>query len=206
MIGRQACINRVGLGVRCRHAVGYTGLDKWWGYDTYHEGVRVVYRGESAEFDLANPAPGDGAVYNPLLPPSDQLSVTVNVNAHLLILANDDPNQCKLDLSGTFTTTGQTTIFYHVVDDKGEQSPVYKVAVDQTHSAFVHHPVDLSGAEPEGPTPGIDQGFSAIPTDRLQGFYQIQVVAPNATTSNFASYDIEPCKPRPDTIRSITGN
>jgi hypothetical protein len=196
----------VGLGVRCRHAVGYTGLDKFWGYDSYARAVRVVYRGASAEFDLANPALGQGGVYDPLFPPHSGLSQIVGINAQLLALPTDDPNECKLDLSGTFTTNGPTTIFYHLVNEIGEMSPVFRVAVDHTHTAFVHHRVDLSEREPEGPTPSIDQGFSSIPTDRLQGFYQIEVVSPQETTSNFANYDIGPCTNRPDTIHSIVGN
>jgi hypothetical protein len=193
---------KVGLTVRCGRVLGYTGLDKWYGTDTHEKIIRVVYRGASAEFDLMNPAPGDGAVYDPLLPP-DQLGNTVNVNASLLALTDDTANDCQLDLSGTFTTNGTTTIFYHLIDDKGVMSQLYKVAVDQTHVAFVYHPIDLSEREPEGPSPAMDRGFSAVPTDRLQGFYQIEVVSPDKTTSDIASYNIEPCYTRPDAIGTI---
>jgi hypothetical protein len=97
-------------------------------------------------------------------------------------------------------------IFYYLVDDTGGMSPLYKVAVDQTYAAFVSHPIDLSERELEGPVPAIDQGFSSLPTERLQGFYQIEVVSPHKTSSNIAEYNIEPCNTRPDTIHSVVGN
>lgn len=196
----------VGLSIRCAAVIGYTGTDKWWGRDTYAKEVRVVYRGASAEFDLSNPAPGDDGVYNPLLPPNQTFSIPPHVDAHLLALEDDDPDECKLHLSGTFITNGPMTVFYHLVDNFGEQSPVYKVEVNQTHNAFVHHTVDLSEIELDGPEPSIDQGFSVIPTDRLQGYYRIEVVSPVKTDSNIADYNVEPCKNRHDTINAIVGN
>lgn len=195
----------VGLSIRCAAVVGYTGLDKWWGYDTYSKEVRVVYRGASAEFDLTNPAPGDGGVYNPLLPPNQTFSIPPHVGAHLLALEDDDPDECKLHLSGTFTTNGPMTVFYHLVDNLGEQSPVYKVEVDQTQNAFVHHTVDLGEIEQDGPEPSIDPGFSAKPTDLLQGYYRIEVVSPVAAESDNASYSVKPCTNRPDSIKAIVG-
>ena len=195
----------VGFAVRCKRRVGYTGLKKWWGRATFRKPIRVVYRGASAEFDLNNLAPGQGSYFDPSLP-NGQLSDIVNVDANLLIVTDDQANDCTLNLSATFATNGETVIFYHLVDDRGEMSPLYKVAVDQTHTAFVNHVVDLSEREPEGPIPSVDKGFSAIPTDRLQGFYQIEVVSPYKTKSNIESFNIEPCKIRPDTINAIVGN
>jgi hypothetical protein len=191
--------------LRCKRAVGYTGLDKWWGVDTYIKPVRVVYRGASADFDIVNRAPGQGKYFDPTLP-NGQLADTVNVDANLLIVPNEKESDCKINLSGTFTTNGETVIFYYLVDDTGGMSPLYKVAVDQTYTAFVSHPIDLSEPELEGPVPGIDQGFSSLPTERLQGFYQIEVVSPHKTTSNIAEYNIEPCNTRPDTIQSVVAN
>jgi hypothetical protein len=191
--------------LRCKRAVGYTGLDKWWGVDTYIKSVRVVYRGASADFDIVNRAPGQGKYFDPSLP-NGQLADTVNVDANLLIVPNEKEGDCKINLSGTFTTNGETVIFYYLVDDTGGMSPLYKVAVDQTYAAFVSHPIDLSERELEGPVPAIDQGFSSLPTERLQGFYQIEVVSPHKTSSNIAEYNIEPCNTRPDTIHSVVGN
>ncbi|MGD8629936.1 MAG: hypothetical protein PVG72_04315 [Gammaproteobacteria bacterium] len=194
----------VGFAVRCKRRVFYTGIDKWWGYSTFWKPIRVVYRGASAEFDLNNLAPGQGSYFDPSLP-NGQLGDIVNVDANLLIVTNDQANDCKLNLSASFTTNGETVIFYHLVDDRDVMSPLYKVAVDQTYTAFVNHVVDLSEREPEGPVPSEDLGFSAIPTDRLQGFYQIEVVSPYKTNSNIADYNIEPCRTRPDTIDAIVG-
>ena len=197
----------IGLKVRCAHVAGYTGLKAWWGNATFEKPIRVVFRGKSAAFDLNSPAPGQGVYFDPSLP-NGQLADEVRVEPYLLIVDDFDDgasNDCKLNLSGTFKTNGETVVFYHIVDDRGEMSPLYKVAVDQTYTAFVYHPVDLSEREPEAPQPGINRGFSAIPTDRLQGFYEIRVVSPYKTVSNVASFNLEPCKTRPDTIHSILG-
>jgi len=191
----------VGFAVRCKRVVGYTGLDKWWGNATYDKPIRVVYRGKSAEFDLINLAPGQGAHFDPALP-NGQLGDTVNVDASLLIVENEE-TECTLDLSATFTTNGETVIFYYLVNDRGVVSPLYKTAVDQTHTAFVYHPIDLSEQEPEIVFPADTRQLSAVPTDRLQGFYQIEVVSPHKTMSNIASYNIEPCITKPNTIRDI---
>jgi hypothetical protein len=191
--------------VRCKRRIGYTGIDKWWGFATFWKPIRVVYRGASAEFDLNNLAPGQGSYFDPSLP-NGQLGDKVNVDANLLIVANDQDDDCQLNLSATFTTNGETVIFYHLVDDRGEMSPLYKVAVDQTYTAFVNHVVDLSEREPEGPIPSVDLGLSAIPTDRLQGFYQVKVVSPYNTESDIASFNLEPCNTRPDTINAIVNN
>jgi len=167
--------------------------------------VMVRYVGKTASgFDLTLPEE-EKPWLDPQLPGgptvSDQVTIT---QAYVLALPDPDPYGCTLHLSAVFTTNGKTTISYHVLDHLGSLSPLFRVPVDHTHTASVHHVIDLRETAPEGldlvsptvPPDAIDQ-LVGTPTDQLQGFYQLEVVAPYHFMSNIASYNIEPCPTQP---------
>ncbi|MGR8998289.1 MAG: hypothetical protein ACU88J_04500 [Gammaproteobacteria bacterium] len=190
----------VSVGIRCKHAIGYTGIDKYWGYDTIHKPVEVVYRGVSSSlpFEL------EKATYNPLIPP--KLTADVYVKPYLSISSYKDPNECELNLVATFTSTGPTTVYYRLVDELDNQSPLYSVVLDQTHTAFVGHTIDLSERETNVVSKINGPAFATPATDRIQGYYKIEDVSPHLETSNIASFNVEPCNIRSQFIKDFVGN
>jgi hypothetical protein len=190
--------------VRCASNHWYTGLDKWFGTKGRTMDVVVRYVGKDASgFDLTLPEEEKPWV-RPQLPGGPTVSDQVTITPYVLAQPSPDPDTCTLHLWALFTTNGKTTIAYQVLDHLGSRSPLFWVPVDHTHTASVQHVIDLREAAPEGldlvsptaPPDAIDQLASA-PTDQLQGFYQLEVVAPYHVMSNIASYNIEPCPAQP---------
>lgn len=181
--------------LECKRAVFYTGLKGWTEGEEEDFDLKVNYIGKSSRDDLARKT--DPTPYEAV----DDLYLRQGVRSvELLALDGLEEGACKLDLSGVIETTAPMTVSYRLVDDKGVRSPLYQVAVDQTLSAYIHHQVDLSDLEPEGPvltsdggSPSYGNTYTSHDTDLLQGFYQIEVVSPNEVTSNEASYSMEPC-------------
>ncbi|MEZ5581728.1 MAG: hypothetical protein R3F37_02140 [Candidatus Competibacteraceae bacterium] len=93
----------------------------------------------------------------------------------------DSNEGCGVNLSGVFTTTGQTMIEYRVVNELGIKSQTFQVPVDQTNTAYVLHPIDFSQTQfedilldlinPEAQDDEVDDFFDGE-TDQLQGYYR----------------------------------
>ena len=79
----------------------------------------------------------------------------------------------------------------------------FQVPVDHTYTAYVNHWIDLTdavlasdGSGLVAPTgSGGELDYTAEDTDRLQGYFQVEVVLPHHKMSNIASYNISSCTP-----------
>jgi len=80
---------------------------------------------------------------------------------------------------------------------------MFQVPVDQTHTAYVNLWIDFTDTalEAEGsglvaPTDsGEELGYTTQDTDRLQGYFPVEVILPHHKMSNIASYNISSCTP-----------
>ena len=144
---------------------------------------------------------------------SDDVAAAPRVTQAVLTVGVDPADPCRLALSGVITTDRPMTVEYRIVDDLGAESPVRSVEVDQTHTAYVLHHVDLPGTatpDPSGSvaatpgTPGGDLGVTARPTDRVQGYYRLHVTAPHGLWSDEASFNVEPCHQPPTATAQLT--
>lgn len=181
-------------GVRCKGNVfGREG----WKTKSAPIPVKFVFVGLGSDAKL-EPAP--------LIPeaPTDELTFGVAVTDAFLFVEPDANEQCRLRLTGAFTTNAPTDILYRFVDELGHASQMFQTSVDQTFVAMIDHYVDLPVvAVPDGE---VDQLVTELeidyegelvsaPTDREQGFYQIQVLEPHGYWSNVADFNVEPCRP-----------
>ena len=146
---------------------------------------------------------------------SDDVAAAPRVTQAMLTVGADPADPCRLALSGVITTDRPMTVEYRIVDDLGAESPVRSVEVDQTHTAYVLHYVDLPGTatpDPSGSvaanpgTPGGGLGITARPTDRVQGYYRLHVTAPHGLWSDEASFNVEPCRQPPTVTAQLTSS
>lgn len=144
--------------------------------------------------------------HTPVLPeaPTDELTFGVAVTDAFLHVAPDASNGCRLRLTGAFTTNAPTEIEYRFIDELGNASQMFATTVDQTHVSMIDHYVDLPVVEaPDGEVDqlvieqggGFGEELVSAPTEREQGFYQIQVLEPHGYWSNVADFNVEPCRP-----------
>lgn len=177
--------------------------------------LRIVWLGLGAEAgeewsgdwrDAQLPAPDP--VPAPPAPPASSQAVDVPLTsdtwvtqAHLSVLP-DPTDECRLHLSGTLVANGETEVSYRFVDHLGQRSDTYQTEIDQTFTTFVDHHVDLEPVVVDGGEfdPGLvapqEQsigGLTANPTDRVQGYYRLEVLSPNPLLSAVADYNVEPC-------------
>lgn len=160
--------------------------------------IRYLGHGEVADLQPSDPTPPPG------IDPQfvDQTSVT---QAVLFAVPDDSENGCGLNLSAVFTTNDETTIEYRLVNELGVKSQVFHVPVDQTYTAYVNHWIDLTDTvidsqdlglvAPSGSDGELD--LTTEDTDRVQGYFQVEVILPHHKMSNIASYNLPACKPDP---------
>lgn len=186
-----------------------------WGAETVGMDLHVVFLGIGQV-----PEPGWRAAEveiptEPTRPaqPSRDLSVDTQVTqAHLSVLA-DPTDSCRLHLSGVIVTNGSTEVQYRFVDELGVRSQIFAAQVDQTFTAMLDHHVDVEPTSPStSPTGGLVAvsptndgitGLATQDTNRLQGWYQLEVLEPNVTTSDVASYNLPPCVPATSTTFDV---
>ncbi len=173
--------------------------------------VRVVWLGVGAEpgeewtggwRDAQLPEPDP--VPEPPTPPEPAgvplTSDTWVTQAHLSVIPDPD-DMCRLHLSGTIVSNGETEVTYRFVDQLGSHSQTYATTLDGTFTGFVDHHVDLEPVPTgDGFDPGLATaddgavgGLTAAPTDRVQGAYRLQVLTPNPLQSAVADYNVPPC-------------
>ena len=140
--------------------------------------------------------------------PEDGITTGVRIDGNSLIIVPEErPGSCRLHLSGTFRTSGATTVTYRLLDHLGAASPLQSVGVDQSGVAFVSHEVDL--VEPDNQTLDLKLAVGAgnkrddmkasgdlqqEPSTRIRGFYQIETIKPHRTKSNFAGFNLDECE------------
>ena len=166
--------------------------------DSYTMPLTVRYVGATSDPSGSNP--------NPEPPPTIDPEYTAEVQitqAQLFAIPMDSHEACGVNLSGVFTTTGQTMIEYRLVNQLGIKSQTFQVPVDQTFTSFFNHPIDLS--DPafvddgeldlviEDDRDGEIDDFIDEETDRLKGYYQVEVLSPHHKLSNIASYNMPAC-------------
>lgn len=149
--------------------------------------------GEIAGLELGEPEPPE--------PGSDELTAGVAVTQAFLSVQPDPFNECRLRLSGVFTTNQPTEISYRFVNELGAPSQSFTTIVDQTQTAMLDHYYDLPLRErPNNGIGGLTTGgrgglggLTTGKTDREQGTFQIQVLEPHGYWSNIDGYNVEPC-------------
>jgi hypothetical protein len=140
--------------------------------------------------------------------PKSGITTGVRIDGNsLMILPEERPGSCRLHLSGTFRTSGATTVTYRLLDHLDAASAIRSVSVDQSGVAFVSHEVDL--VEPDDQTLDLTLTVGAgnkgndtkgsgdlqlEPTSRVRGFYQIETIKPHLTMSNFAGFNLDECE------------
>lgn len=160
--------------------------------------IRYLGHGDVADLQPSDPVPPSDGQIDPQF--VDQTTVT---QAQLFAIPDPEGNGCGINLSAVFTTNDQTTIEYRLVNELGVKSQVFNVPVDQTHTAYVNHWLDLTDAvldaedlglvaptESDGPF-----GYTTEDTDRVQGYFQVEVLLPHHKMSNVASYNLPACNP-----------
>ncbi len=167
--------------------------------DSYAMPLTVRYVGATSGPSMGNP--------NPVPPPSIDPELTTEVQvtqAQLFAIPMDSDEACGLNLSGVLTTTDQTMIEYRLVNQLGIKSQTFQVPVDQTFTAYFNHPIDLS--DPafvddgeldlviEDDHGGDIDDLIDEETDRLKGYYQVEVLSPHHKMSNVASYNMPACE------------
>jgi hypothetical protein len=151
--------------------------------------LSVVYEPKPSLLTPPEHDPGTDQQIDPRY--SGKLQVT---QAELFVFA--DEASCSLDLSAVFTSTDETIIQYRLLNELNQKTPLFQVPVDNTHTAFVHHTVDLSATADDGGlglTAPEDHGgaiddLADADSDHTQGYFQIEVTSPHHKLSNIASY------------------
>ena len=184
----------IGFRLRCAHNLGYTGLNKWFGTRNTRMPIRLRLVGEQIE-----PTPTSGG-------PNDVTLGTQITQAQLLAIPDSDPSSCKLDLSATFVSNGETTILYRLIDQQGLASNLFSIDVDHTWTAFVHHELNLSPPltahetvtdelTAVGGSGGAPDDYAAQDTDLVQGYYRLEVIAPHYLETDIAGFSMA-CDPQ----------
>jgi hypothetical protein len=198
--------------VECRRKSLFGIFDEREMHESATLPLRIVWLGLGAEAgeewsgdwrDAQLPAPDPVPA-----PPASSQAVDVPLTsdtwvtqAHLSVLP-DPADECRLHLSGTLVANGETEVSYRFVDHLGQHSDTYQAQIDQTSTTFVDHHVDLEPVVVDGGEfdPGLvaphEQsigGLTANPTDRVQGYYRLEVLSPNPLLSVVADYNVEPC-------------
>lgn len=139
---------------------------------------------------------------NPDLQPAsnDGISVGFQVNqAALAANVKDHKGYCpaQLHLNPTIETNGPGVVKYRFRDQLGIASPVYQVSFAKAGIKFLDHVVEIDRKEPQqgglvaAQATGGALGLKAPGDPNLvQGYYQMEIVAPHRKVSNIADYAV----------------
>lgn len=168
-----------------------------WGYmarpDWNH--LEIVYVGLGTVAELQ---PEE----DPVPEPVDDVTLGAILTQAFLVVEQDAQDSCRLRLSGVFTSSEPMQVTYRFVNELGVPSQSFTAEIDQTQTTMIDHYYDLPVRErpSEGlgnvTTGGGDRGVGGLTTeetDREQGTFQIQVLAPHGYWSNIDGYNVEPC-------------
>lgn len=180
--------------VRCKgHVFGREG----WKARAAWLPMKFVFVGVGAVSEALAPVDLD--------PPTDELTVGAHVTQAFLFVAPDANDSCRLRLTGAFRTNAETDISYRFVDELGHASQLFTTTVDASFVSMIDHYVELPEVEHDDgeidqlvneELQGFGEELVGNPTDREQGFYQIQVLEPHGYWSNVADFNVEPCQPQ----------
>lgn len=151
--------------------------------------------GQTAGLELGDPEPEP-------LGAADSITNGVEITQAFLNVQQDHLDSCRLRLTGIFVATEPTDVTYRFIDELGAPSQLFTTTIDQTQFDVVDHFYDLPKLAP--PPQGIDGltmpdredgigGFQPLPTDKHQGYFQIEILEPHAFSSKVAGYNVEPC-------------
>lgn len=170
--------------------------------------LEVTFLGVSGASPPFTPQPDPpGAPVVPI--PFGELTDRTRIEQATLLIAGEvSQDPCEFALSGSFVTSGPTEIVYRIVDDHGAKSPEFSVNVDQSLTAFVSHTVsftETSGAPlgleaPVGtpaPSPGalaFPGTLAQVPSDRVRGFFRLEMRQPHGGATNIVSYNLDSCE------------
>lgn len=139
---------------------------------------------------------------NPDLQPSGNIDISVGFQVNQVALAatvKDHVGHCpaELHLNPTIETNGPGVVKYRFRDHLGVASPVYQASFAKADIKFLDHVVEIDRKEaqqgglvaPQGS--GGELGLKA-PNDPnlVQGYYQLEIVAPHKKVSNIADYSV----------------
>lgn len=175
---------------------------------TWHP-VEIVWLGVGMEpGDETDDGWRDGLLPDDPAPPAPidpNLSIGFQVTQVHLSAIPDPADACLLHLSGVVTTTEPGVVSYRFVNELGQRSQTFDVHIDQTRTAMFAHQVQLdpvvldpagSDEPPDAFTAEDDGKIGGLvheDGDNVQGYYQLEVVAPHEKLSGIASYNVDGC-------------
>lgn len=147
---------------------------------------------------IVGPAPDP----TPVPTAGDGLALGFQVNqAALAISPKPYAGKCpaKLHLNPTIEATGKGVVKYRFVDQLGHHSQIFQVAFEKSDVKFLDHVIEIDAkGKPKGLGFAAAQGQGGAlglttpdNPDLVQGYFQLEVLAPHKKLSNIADFSVK---------------